>query len=349
MREGRSLVNLAAEIERQAVAKRDFVADTRSLSFADGKLMIAAGDGGESFEVGDLAHQQIADRLKIPKAYYDRMRSEAPELLASNINEWFGRNPERRMVRTMDNKVRAFLSDRYRVLDNYDLAESVLPILGEMDAKIVSCEITDQRMYIKVLNERLTADVGVGDMVQAGIVISNSEVGRGSVNVEPLVYRLRCLNGMISPDFSLKKYHVGRAADESIDIAYEIYRDETLQADDRAFMLKVQDTVRSAVDQSKFELVVNRMKEAKNTFIEGDPVKAIEIVANKFGLNGEERGGMLRHLISGGDLSAFGMLNAITRLSQDVESYDRATELERMGGRVLILPKIEWAEIAKAA
>jgi len=85
------------------------------------------------------------------------MRSAAPQLLATNVNEWFYSKPERRMVRTLDDHVRAFLSDseaqplradRYRRLDNYELAEAVLPVLGEMGEgiQIVSSELTDTRI-----------------------------------------------------------------------------------------------------------------------------------------------------------------------------------------------------------
>lgn len=58
---------------------------------------------------------------------------------------------------------------------------------------------------------------------------------------------------------------------------------------------------------------------------------------------------MLRHLATGGDLSRWGMANALTRFSQDVEDYDRATEFERMGGQVIELPRNDWQAIAEAA
>ena len=35
-----------------------------------------------------MAHAQIADRLSIPKKYYDRMREENPALLDANVNAW---------------------------------------------------------------------------------------------------------------------------------------------------------------------------------------------------------------------------------------------------------------------
>jgi uncharacterized protein (TIGR00255 family) len=50
------------------------------------------------------------------------MLQEDPELLAANVNNWFHDQPQRRMVRTLDGKARAFLSDSYRTIDNLDVA-----------------------------------------------------------------------------------------------------------------------------------------------------------------------------------------------------------------------------------
>jgi hypothetical protein len=57
----------------------------------------------------------------------------------------------------------------------------------------------------------------------------------------------------------------------------------------------------------------------------------------------EEKGSVISHLISGADLSCYGLSNAITRASQDVRDYDRATE---MGGQVIELSGREWQSIA---
>jgi len=348
MKTGKTLVEMAQELQRQSEAKRDYIADTRVLEMSPaGELALENGSRHE-FPVTDHAHSQIAQRLDIPAKYYQRMKAEQPQLLAQNVNTWFQQNPERRMIRTLDGKARAFLSDRYRRLDNYDLAEAVLPVLGEMGEgiQIISSELTEKRMYIKAINRRLELEVKRGDVVQAGICITNSEVGLGSLRVEPLIYRLVCLNGMISQDFSTKKYHVGRAAEDGD--AYELYSDDTLKADDRAFFLKVQDTVRATVDMAKFSTIVERMKEATEQKIEGNPVEAVEVLSEKFGYSNEEKTGILTHLIQGGDLTAYGMLNAITRTSQDLEDYDRATELERDGSKILSLPSSTWKAIAMA-
>ncbi len=129
------------------------------------------------------------------------MRVEQPGLLDRNVNTWLSDDADRRMVRTLDGKVRAVLSERYRRLDNYDLAENVLPILQQLDgARFESVELTETKMYLKVVTPRVTFEVAPGDVVQAGIVISNSEVGLGTLSVQPLVYRLVCRNGLIAAD-----------------------------------------------------------------------------------------------------------------------------------------------------
>ncbi len=257
MKTGKSLTELAMELERQSSAKTDYIANTLALEMTPNGNLAIEGDSHQEFPITAHAHAQIAARLDIPAKYYNRMKAEVPELLAANVNKWFHSKPSRRMVRTLDGSMRAFLSDRYRRLDNFDLASAALPILAGMGEgiEIVSSELTGSRMYIKAINRRLELSVKKGDVVQAGVCITNSEVGIGSLKVEPLVYRLICLNGLIAQDYATKKYHVGRVADEGE--AYELYSDETLKADDKAFYLKVQDTVRAAVDVAKFGQIVN--------------------------------------------------------------------------------------------
>ena len=241
------------------------------------------------------------------------------------------------------------MSDRYRRLDNAALMEAVLPILSEFGdgLQIKSVGLTGQRLYLKAVNQRLELEVAKGDVVQAGICISNSEIGLGSLKVEPLIYRLVCTNGLIAQDYSRKRYHVGRAAADT-ESAYELFSDATLEADDRAFFLKVQDTVKATVDEAKFALIVGQLRETTERKIEGNPAKTVERLSDRLSLNQAESGGVLEHLVKGGDLSQWGLLNAVTRTAQDVESYDRATELEAMGSRVMSLPAAAWREMAMA-
>ena len=340
MKQGKTLSQLAAELERQRQVRKDLLADTSALTVhtdesGKSRLQVDFYNNAEEFALGDNAHQQIASRLQIPYRYYDRMRREYPSLLDANVNQWFRKEPERRMLRTLDGNIRAFLSDRYRRLDNLELAEAVFPVLSQMrEAEIVSCEVTQSYMYIKVVNHSLKTEIEVNDVVKAGVVISNSEVGLGSLKVEPLLYRLVCRNGLIVKDYAQKRYHVGRQI-EGTDSAYELYSDETLQADDKAFFMKVQDTVRTSVDEMKFHMAVDKFRSAKEQKLDEDPAKSVEVLSDRYVLNQSEKGSILRHLVISGDNTMFGLINAVTRASQDMEDYNRATDLERLGGELL--------------
>jgi hypothetical protein len=350
MKTGRALQDLAAELDRQAGSKKDYLADTRAIRLeatpdAATPVILQGVNGGMALR--PTAHAQLAEALRIPKPYYDRMLSEAPDLLATNANRWLQKQPARKLVRTLDGQVRAFLSDSYRPLDNLELAEAVLPKLIGLEAAVISGEVTESRFYLKAVTAKIAGDVKPGDTVQAGLVVSNSEVGQGSLRVEALDYRLVCTNGMIR-ETAVRKAHLGRGARglDAIEDAREFFRDETRQADDRAFFLKVQDAVGSMFDAGRFDTRLMQYRDAQAVVIEADPVRVVEATARRFQLNDTERTSVLRHLIRGGDLSAWGVANAVTRAAEDAEQYDRATELEAIGGKVVELAPSEWRAIA---
>ena len=107
---------------------------------------------------------------------------------------------------------RAFLSDRYRRIDNLEIANAVLPIFaGVTGMQIMSVEVTSEKLYLKIVDTRKEYACA-GDTVQSGVVISNSEVGLGAVAVQPLLYILKCSNGMVVNSMAERKTHVGRAA-----------------------------------------------------------------------------------------------------------------------------------------
>jgi hypothetical protein len=354
MKHGRSLVNLAQELERQLATKQDLVVPSSLLRFetdeAGGcRIRIDGSSGVGEYGVTDLARRQLADKLKIPFAYFERMRAEQPELLDRNVNTWLAHDDDRRMIRTLDGQVRAVLSERYRRLDNYDLAENVLPILQRLEgARFESVELTETKMYLKVVTPRVEYEIAPGDIVQAGIAIANSEVGCGTLSVQPLIYRLVCRNGLIGPDHALRKTHVGRAVQADAE-ALTVFKDDTLAADDRAFFLRVRDVVEAAVSEATFVALARKMQKTLDIRLTGDPVKAVEVLANRHTLSESERSGVLRHLVAGGDLSAYGLVNAVTHFSHEIDDYDRATEFEALGGKLIELPERQWKELAHAA
>ena len=351
MKHGRTLPELAQEIQRQREAKADYVADTRKLHLnADGdRLRLEVAEHGD-YDITEHAHRQIGERIGIPAKYYQRMKQEAPGLLAENINHWFDQKPEPRMVRTLDGKARAFLSDRYRPLDHHDLAEAVLPVLARADARVESCEITPGRLYIKGVMEdvRQTIPPPPGGQqtpvtVSPGIVVSNSETGEGALSIQPAVHFLRCTNLAVWAQHALRKHHVGRVHNETEeDSTWQFLSDRTKDLSDAALWSQVQDMTAGALEGAIFDNIVEDLRKARSQPIGNSVVPAVEKLVETRGLQEKEQGGILALLIEGGDLTKFGLSNAVTAFSQEAESYERATYLEQLGGEIITLPPKEW-------
>ena len=121
--------------------------------------------------------------------------------------------------------------------------------------------------------------------------------------------------------------------------------DETAEAEDKAFMLRLRDITMAAIDEVKFGMVVSQLEESAGAKITGRIQDVVELTGKEYGLNQGEQDGVLQYLIEGGDLSLYGLGNAVTRLSQDVESYDRATSLEGLGWQIATMGKNKWKEI----
>lgn len=361
MKTGKTISELAAEITRQQETKKDFVALTKALGVEvqNGALALRLQD--TAFEPNGTAHGQIAENVGIPTKYYNRMRDVAPALLAANVGHWFGAQNDRRMIRTLDGKARGFLSDRYRPLENQDLAEAVLPTILDLGLEVMSCEITETRLYIKAVNKRMWLDVPTGrkmgdgshvffDTCAPAIIVSNSEVGCGRLSVETGVYTKVCTNLAMVADGGMKRTHLGArsALTESVQNIDHLLSSETRKATDKAIWMQVRDVVKNAFDEPRFKALTNSMAEMSKLEIRRDPVEVVELASKAFGCSDTERGSILKHLVAGGDLTRYGLFNAVTRTAQDAESYDRATELERLGGDIIALPQNKWSDLAVA-
>lgn len=354
MKTGRPLAQVLQELQRQNEAKRDYVAPSVAFGLEDdGRTFFIRNEARNEkniFGTTPLFHRQVAASLNIPTKYYDLMQEKKPGLLAENVNEWFRDRVEQSyMVRTLDygegQVARALLSDRYRRIDNLEIATAVLPCLaGREEIEIVSSEVTPERLFIKFLNKRIEGEVRPGDIVQAGGIISNSEVGLGAVSVKPLLYRLICSNGAVVDDFATRKTHVGRAA-KSLEDSFVVFSEEAQQAEDKAFLLKIRDAVASSYDEARFDQLLGKYREAASARITGRVQDVVELTGKEYGLNQLEQDGILKYLIEGGDLSLYGLSNAVTRLSQDVDSYDRATQMEAIGWNVATMPPRLWKEM----
>jgi len=376
MNRGISLQSLKSEVVRQQNAKRDVLAPLGRLnmevltkptsegksvgvSFGNSTDAVLNIDGKETHLLQPMAHSHLAEEAGIPKAFYDRLRGSFPELLAENVNTLIHTEPRKvRTVRMLDNKVRAILSDRYRTLDNYDLMSVVLPILEEQRVDVVSSQITESKMYLKVILPTLEAEIMEAvlshqsrrvNIVVAALTISNSEVGAGSLQICPSVFDTSCTNlAQMSTRF-MRKYHIGRGGLGDGDNIEELLSSPTRKARDKAFWMTVKDILQRTFTNTGFTEAVAEINKAASDPIESNNLPAvIEMTADTFGIAKENRPALLTHLVKRGDLSRWGVSSAITRLAGEVVDYEQSSELERLGGRIVEMAPAEWSRISRA-
>ena len=358
MKKGLTLEALCQEIKRQDEAKQDYLVQSGCLmmeSFGGSPVLRVIGDNGldqmEPLDITTTAHRQLGTYLQIPAGYYDRMLKDFPDLLTYNVNSWLARSHRPKLLRTLDYSVRAILSNRYLCADHIEILQVALPILGEIpEMHIESCEITESRMYIKIVNKRLEVDVVPGDTVQYGIVITNSEIGHGSIQIQPFIYRLVCSNGMVVPQRfgdGTRRIHKGKTLHLYQNV--QPCRLEGLESNPQV-VEQLQRTLRNAMEGALFEQITAMMRQAAEVPIEAtDLTGVVRQAGSLFGIREAEQPGILRHLTSAQDMTLYGLANAVTRYSQDVESYDRATELEAIGYDLMAMPRSQWSNINQAA
>lgn len=143
----RDLQEVLVELNRQNQAKQDFISPAQGMRLReDGHIFEInhlTTNQQEVFGTTSLFHRQVASALGIPAKYYDLMQAQKPELLAENVNSWFADKPSSYMVRSMDygagQVARALLSERYRRIDNMEIATAVLPLFAGNDQYTGNC------------------------------------------------------------------------------------------------------------------------------------------------------------------------------------------------------------------
>ena len=357
MKTGIALENLTKEIKRQQAAKLDFIVPNNKVTFTNmGGRFEALIDMGDDtthrFGLTAHAHNQLASYIGINKNYYQKMLQYESGLLAISLNQWFQRqSPENgekialpfgdsnRMVRTLDGNIRAFLSDSYLRIDNYDVMTALWPVFQEFpELQFESVNVTENNFYLKVVSPKKTFEVKEGDIVQAGVVITNSETGTGSFKIQPMTFRLWCLNGCthaIMGD-AIKRTHRGSIQLQGVQ-QFRAYGKDQYSLLETEMIENIRNSVRNVLSGMWMEHVAEKMQHATTVKI-ADPEKAVQILTNRK-LVSEAEGELimrnyLKHAYYNGE-TVYGLFNAVTRSSQDVDNYTRASELEALGDSVL--------------
>jgi len=299
-------------------------------------------DGGKKYHgITNFCHEQIADKCGIPRKYYQKMQEAGKlDLLKDNINEWI-MSKEKRLLRVLDDDVRALLSDRYRAIDNYDIFYAALEQFNEIkrqknvDIEILDARLTETNLFIKVTSPQLTAMIkhwrGREEQVEGGIIITNSEVGRGAFSVKPFINVLVCTNGLISTNV-LKRVHLGEERKTGI----IDWSDETRQLQDATLWSQIKDMINNTFDFDVFKKWIDEINEKASTEIE-KPKLAVENVVKRFNTIPKGAVDDLINQFTKEGPTQWGLSMAVTRVAQE-QNYNERVEWEKIGAQILEMP-----------
>lgn len=367
MQEGMKISEMIHEIDRRNRAKQDFVADSESSIRVvrkpeDGSLcMVLLAPGAselQRFEINENAHHQIAGHLRIPQKHYRRLLADYPDLVMAEINKILETEGGRRLIRTIDGRVRAFLSDRYKPMDNYAILTRALPVIhDDFNIDFLANYVDDDSMSIKAVftDSRLEHEVaranGTPRIIKPGFRITNSETGRGSLSVQGFFYDRYCKNGCIwgiDEVFELTKIHLGSKLKSGAD--HVILSESTKAAELDAIGSAVGDCLRAISNPESVAKMAQALRDAASSEPAKSPIGAMQVIADDFGLTEKETERGLMTLLRDGDFSKWGVASAVTEIANytDLTSMNRANEIEQIGAKILTLDLRKWQKVATA-
>ena len=325
---------------------------------ANGQFILDNPKSKEQWVLDDNCHLQLSNKLEIPRKYYNRTKDEQPDLLALSINTWLDSFPEdaEMMMRGFDKfdskthlSGRAILSTRYKRIDNIDVINNILPMIKN-EHEIQSCDITPFNMFLKISFPKTRMEVGspkgvsVGDYVEGGVIISNSEIGWGSMNLSYFVHRLVCTNGMVVPDMidTVRKNHSGQVLTHEDG---DIIEGEYTIKNDYEKLEQIHNLLSQAQSEKVMLNTTESFRNAQKDQFRGSLQDGFLELSRHFLITKEEMVLVEDHFKKWNDKTRWGFANAVTRTAQDVSSYDRATELEKIGGKIIGMQSKSWHKL----
>jgi hypothetical protein len=362
------LADLAALLRDQQARKADVVAPAAAVRARGGRLVIDGsapmlGPDGVTLTAGtytptEVCDQQIADKLGIPAGYLRRTREHRPDLYDVNVNGWLAGDDRKFLLRCLrpdspasgGGVVRAFLSDGYKIIDNLDVLLAALDGVRQSGApvQVDGCDLTGRRMYVRVVCEQaavlapvllagyrspFTGAAGADNpVVSAGFVITNSETGCGAFTLVPRLVVQVCRNGLTITRDAVRAVHLGERLDEGVVSWSGNTRDKTLAL----ITAKTTDAVTTFLDPAYVQRALRQIEKDAGRPV-ADPQETVRVVAQRLRFTDAQQGEILAHFIRGGDVTAGGVMHAVTSVAQTLPDADAAHEMEAAALRALAI------------
>ena len=292
---------------------------------SDGK--IKSSIYGE-FIPSKTAINKLCSMYKLSPSHINTLMSAGRlDIVADTFNHFLLQDRKTMKLRLIGDRIKGIVGKNYKPFDNYDLFSITNNYLKEnkLESKIEVVSNDDEYTRIRFALPDTGLDMGatiketteIGDIVQGGFEITNSEIGMKSMGLNTLLYRLICSNGMMEM--------ISNGDNE--EIFYK--RGDNFNPFSEANIIN--QTLTNIVDQS-FENI-NNFKKTKEIIVK-DPVYEIRKISNKYNLN-THVDKIRENFQHEPQSNYYGIVNSITRTARDVDDYRQKSKLEFVAHNVV--------------
>lgn len=247
---------------------------------------------------------------------------------------------------------------------------------ADPEAKVITSDLSDRRMLVRVLSPNVSVPAPnllagyrspfdgpggarrAGDMVNmrssfenlrrqfgdhhfflpgdvqvhGGVALGNSEVGDGALTISPFIYLPICSNGSTLIRYTMRKTHLGAKMEEgTID-----WSEQTQRLNMDLIASQTRDAVTQFMTAGFLEGVVREIDQKAGVVLSA-PMETVVNVTKSLGVSEDRIQGVLDHFMRGGQLTAGGVLNAVTSFAQCIEDAEEAHAFEALGLQALDL------------
>lgn len=369
------LPTLVAMLKDRANRSVDLVVPATSIASFKGDFYVQGStpqiteDGVTSidgrYSLSTVALEGVADRTGVPIRYLREVHAERPELFSAIVNHhWRGgfsrehvtHEPDTRsfMLRTLlspesgrPNLLRAVLSDKYKRIDDLEVATAILSGLqktGIADAKVTG-DLTERKMMLRIevpsiategkalveaYRSPYRAEGEQSPLVHAGLEVRTSSVGCGAFEIVPRLVIEACSNGLrVDALGKIREVHLGGRLEQGI----VSWSDDTERKNMELLQAKTVDAVTTFLSPG----FLTRAVEAANAKAGEEVVneKHVRDITKPLGVTNAEIDSLMGFFVAGGQTNRAGLSNALTAMAQATADGDRAGDLEVAGAAVL--------------
>jgi len=277
------------------------------------------------YTFASTALKQYLSRLGIPIAFWKRLDNEDRKYNFNQLSRKVAKDitVKCRKANSDDGTdiIRGVLSPNVNPLDNRVAFQYLREHLERSESSnIVEFNLNDIYFDFRtVFGEGIDVGNGTADPLYSGVLVSNSEITTHNLNVDAMVYRLVCENGMVT----IQEKH-----------SFIENRHQNNINDDRDFHAEIDSALWDAIAHAKERVQV--FGNTQTTYLNEDDLDKYSEKFHKTAKVDEDFMIDVHHRIEGiQPLTLYQFLNAVTAAAQNLEGTDRY-RVERDAGDFLL-------------